>query len=147
LADKPWLKALFVDFLREKNTAEWLADLANKLKRTGQEPAVAQQRRARQRPSSETGEGGPRKGKFREGEASRFRIRSWLYIFASLDSNEKPEKPKRSSVDDEEGKEKHEKPLLMKFIPSNLNHTIGVRMSEKFWSDVDNVSGEECLLV
>jgi hypothetical protein len=35
LADKPWLKALFVDFLREKNTAEWLADLANKLKRTG----------------------------------------------------------------------------------------------------------------
>jgi hypothetical protein len=35
LADKPWLKVLFADLLWEKNTAEWLTDLADKLKRTG----------------------------------------------------------------------------------------------------------------
>jgi hypothetical protein len=35
LVDKPWLKVLFADLLREKNTAEWLAYLDDKLKRTG----------------------------------------------------------------------------------------------------------------
>jgi hypothetical protein len=31
LADKSWLKVLFADLLLEKNTAEWLADLADLL--------------------------------------------------------------------------------------------------------------------
>jgi hypothetical protein len=35
LADKPWLKVLFANLLWEKNTAEWLADFADKIKRTG----------------------------------------------------------------------------------------------------------------
>jgi hypothetical protein len=35
LTDKPWLKVLFVNLLGEKNIVKWLADLADKLKRTG----------------------------------------------------------------------------------------------------------------
>ena len=34
LTDKPWQKVLSADLLWEKNTAEWLPDLADKLKRT-----------------------------------------------------------------------------------------------------------------
>jgi hypothetical protein len=34
LADKLWLNVLFADLLWEKNIVEWLADLADKLKRT-----------------------------------------------------------------------------------------------------------------
>jgi hypothetical protein len=34
LADKPQLKVMFADSLLEKNTAEWLTDLADKLKQT-----------------------------------------------------------------------------------------------------------------
>jgi hypothetical protein len=30
-----WLKVMLASFLREKNTAGWLADLADNLKRTG----------------------------------------------------------------------------------------------------------------
>ena len=33
LADKPWQKVLLADLLWEKNTAEWLADSVDKLKR------------------------------------------------------------------------------------------------------------------
>jgi hypothetical protein len=40
LVDKLWLKVLFVDLLREKNTAEWLIDLADKLKRTGRKNSI-----------------------------------------------------------------------------------------------------------
>jgi hypothetical protein len=40
LDDKLWLKVLFADLLREKNTAEWLIDLADKLKRTGRKNSI-----------------------------------------------------------------------------------------------------------
>jgi hypothetical protein len=34
LSEKSWLKVLFVNLLREKNTVEWLTDSADKLKQT-----------------------------------------------------------------------------------------------------------------
>jgi hypothetical protein len=34
LGRKLWLKVLFADLLYEKNTAEWLIDLVDKLKRS-----------------------------------------------------------------------------------------------------------------
>jgi hypothetical protein len=40
LVDKLWLKVLFANLLREKNTAEWLIDLADKLKRTGRKNSI-----------------------------------------------------------------------------------------------------------
>ena len=40
MVEKLWLKVLFADLLWEKNTTEWLADLTDKLKWTGESCAV-----------------------------------------------------------------------------------------------------------
>jgi len=59
------------------------------------------------------------------------------YIFVSLDSDEKLEKPKVSSGEAVEARENDEKPLSVESAPNTQNHMIGDPTATGFWDDVE----------
>ena len=75
--------------------------------------------------------------KLGEGEAEA------RYIFVSLDSDEKPDKPKVSSGEAVEARENDEKPLSAESALNTQHHTIGDPTTAGFWDDVEWCSVEE----
>jgi len=89
-------------------------------------------------------EGGRESGEERggEGEAGEEEAEA-RYIFVSLYSDEKPEKPTVSSGEAVEAKENDEKPLSTESAPNTQNHTIGDPTAAGFWDDVEWCSVKE----